>query len=98
MSEESHESGVGQSLEHEAAQPNGNRRFGVFDSSFIVAGPPSGLVKPTEGALDDPALAHDLEVLGLVAAADNVQMEFAKATPPFDPLRPRHRDSPRPPG
>lgn len=60
--------------------------FGVIDSAFIVSGEAAGLVKPAEGALDDPTLAYELETLGGVASRDDIQAEFAKGTQTLDPF------------
>ena len=59
--------------------------LGVIDTSLIVAGQAAGLIEPGEGALDDPALPHELEARGILAAADDLQMQLAKGTQPFDP-------------
>ena len=75
-----HELFFGQPLEHEAAHGNVDMGFGVIDSAFIVSGEAAGLVKPAEGALDDPTLAYELETLGGVASRDDIQAEFAKGT------------------
>ena len=43
----------------------------MIGTLLIVAGEATGLVEPTEGALDDPALFDELKALGIVAAADD---------------------------
>src|SRR5476651_2288838 len=60
--------------------------LGVIGSLLVIAGEAAGLVEPTEGALDDPTLAHELEAFGVVAAADDVEVQFAEGAQPFDPL------------
>jgi len=61
----------------------------MWDSEWSVRRSQSrdkrGLMEPGEGALDDPTLADKLEALGIIAAADDLQMQLAKGTQPFDP-------------
>ena len=76
---------IGQALEHEPTHANVDMGFGVTDSFFIVAGQSSALVQPTESALDNPSLFDELKALGPVAAADDVEVELAEGTQPFDP-------------
>lgn len=59
--------------------------LGMIGLLFIVAGEAAGLVEPTERAFDDPAFADELETPRVVAAADDVHVEFAEGTQSLDP-------------
>jgi len=74
---------VSQSLEHETAHANVDVGFGMTGSLFNVTGEAPGPGDPTEGAHHDQALAHELEALGVAAAADNVEMKPADGRNPL---------------
>ena len=76
----------GQSFEHDAAHADVDLGLGVIGSLLVIAGEAAGLVEPTEGALEDPTLAHEWEAFGVVAAAGDVEVQFAAGAQPFDPL------------
>src|SRR5438094_10515849 len=51
----------GQALEHETDHADPDHRLTVIQSHFIISAKPSRLVKPSEGALDDPSFRQNLE-------------------------------------
>ena len=75
----------GESLEHKAGHTDVDVGLGVVGSLLIFAGEATGLVEPAEGALDNPALFDELKAFGIVAAADDCEVEFAEGTQTFDP-------------
>ena len=57
----------------------------MIDATFIVWCQAAAFIEPTEGALDDPALADELEALGIVLAAHDLQVQPAEGAQTFDP-------------
>ena len=61
-------------------------RLGMIDSALIVANQASALVEPAKGPLYDPALSDKLEAFGVIAAADDLQVQPAEWAQSLDPL------------
>ena len=76
---------MGEKLEHETGHTEVDVGLGVIGTLLIVAGEATGLVEPAKGAFDNPAFVDELEALGVVAAADDVEVKLAEGTQAFDP-------------
>src|SRR5260370_9554175 len=59
----------------------------MIQANFIVAAKPSRLVEPAKSSLYYPALWQDLEALGEITAANDLQSEFAIGTQLLHPLQ-----------
>jgi len=64
-------------MQHEVDHGDSDPRFGRFVKAFVVLGEAAALVEPGERALDDPALADDLEATSFVASFRDVQKPVA---------------------
>src|SRR6267378_845335 len=58
----------------------------MIQANFIVAAKPPRLVEPAKSSLYYPALRQDLETLGAITAANDLQSEFAVGTKLLHPL------------
>src|SRR5438552_7542502 len=75
-----------QALEHEANHANPNHGLAMIQSHLIVPTKPSRLGKPTESSFYNPALGKNLEALGPVRPAHDLQLQFAEGAKLLDPL------------
>ena len=58
--------------------------FAVGSLHFIVEAQAVGFDQPAESPLDDPSLGQELEALGLIAAANDPQLQSAKGPQGFE--------------
>src|SRR2546428_3964498 len=76
----------GQSLKHKTDHADPDHRLTVIQSHFIISAKPSRLVKPSEGALDDPSFRQNLEAFGSAVSTHDLQPQLTEGAQLLDPL------------
>src|SRR5271166_1438370 len=75
-----------QAPDHDPDHANANHRRTVVQANLIVSAQPPRLEQPAESALYHPSSGQYFETFDVVAAADNLQSQFAEGTQLLHPV------------